>query len=326
MEYTTLGKTKLKVSRIGFGGWGIGGGAKILRWKDMWKAKDKFSKQSLKKACAKGINFFDTALIYGDGHSEKLIQEVLKNESVVVATKVPPMDWHWPARNKDINQVFPKDWIIKKARESYENLGNRTIDLLQLHVWLDDWFYSNIWRDAFSILKKEGIAKFFGVSINDHDPDSALKLVDSGEIDTIQVIYNIFDQAPKDKLFPLAKKRNIGIIARVPLDEGSLGGTFNYQTIFDDWRKDYFTPERLKLVVDKVNQMKKHLVRTDRTMAQIALKFCLLPTGADVAIVGMRNPAHVTQNINSVKIDLNQNEIEYLNTQRWIRNFYPEDI
>lgn len=326
MQYTTLGKTGLKVSRIGFGAWGIGGGAPVLRWKDMWKADDKLSKQSLLAAYEAGVNFFDTALGYADGHSERLIAETLTEKDIIVATKVPPLDGHWPAQNKDINQVFPKDYIIEKARTIYKNLGNKTIDVLQLHVWLDDWFDSNVWREAFAALKKEGVAKFFGVSINDHDPNSALKVVDSGEIDTIQVIYNIFDQAPKDKLFPLARKRNIGIIARVPLDEGSLSGTFDYHTTFNDWRKDYFTPERLKQVVDKVEKIKNKLVDGDRTMAQIALKFCLLDDGADVAIVGMRNPTHVPENIKSLDVNLSQEEIEYLQNQRWIRNFYPKDV
>ncbi|MBI2011162.1 aldo/keto reductase [Candidatus Daviesbacteria bacterium] len=326
MQYTTLGKTGLRISRIGFGTWGIGGGAPVLHWKDMWKADDKLSKQALLNAYRVGVNFFDTALEYADGHSERLIAETLAGKDIIVATKIPPLDGHWPAQNKDINQVFPKDYIIEKARISYKNLGSKTIDILQLHVWLDDWFDSNVWREAFAVIKKEGVAKFFGISVNDHDPNSALKIVDSGEIDTIQVIYNIFDQAPKDELFPLARKRNVGIIARVPLDEGSLGGTFDYQTTFNDWRKDYFTPERLKEVVDRVKQMKNKLASTNRTMAQIALKFSLLDDGADVAIVGMRNPTHVLENTKSLDINLSKEEIEYLKNQRWIRNFYPEDV
>lgn len=299
MKYTILGKTKLKISRIGFGGWGIGGGAPVLRWADMWKADDKLSKQSLLNAYDQGVNFFDTALVYADGHSERLIAETLKGKDIIIATKVPPKDWHWPARNKNINEVFPKDWILGKARESYKNLGNKVIDLLQLHVWSDDWFESNVWREAFVQLKREGIVKYFGISINDNDPNSALKLVGSGEIDTIQVVYNIFDQAPRDKLFPLARKNNIGIIVRVPLDEGSLSGTFTTKTTFNDWRKDYFTPERLKIVVDKVDAIKSKLVNSKRTMAQIALKYCLLENGVDVAIVGMRNPKHVSANLYS---------------------------
>ncbi|KKP50399.1 MAG: Aldo/keto reductase [Candidatus Roizmanbacteria bacterium GW2011_GWA2_33_33] len=138
MEYTILGKTNLRISRIGFGGWGIGGGAPVLRWKDMWKADDKLSKQSLLNAYENGINFFDTALIYADGHSERLIRNTLGNTNIIIATKVPPLDGHWPAKNKDMNKVFPIDYIIKKARESYENLGKKTIDLLQLHVWMDE--------------------------------------------------------------------------------------------------------------------------------------------------------------------------------------------
>lgn len=326
MEYTILGKTNLRISKIGFGAWGIGGGAPVLRWRDMWKAEDKLSKQSLLKAYEKGINFFDTALAYADGHSERLIAEVLGEKDIVIATKVPPLDGHWPAQNKDITRVFPKEYIIEKARESFRNLGNRKIDILQLHVWLDDWFDSNVWREAFETLRKEGIIKFTGISINDHDPLSAMKLVESGEIETIQVIYNIFDQSPADKLFPLARKKNIGIIARVSLDEGSLSGAFTYDTAFNDWRKDYFTAERLKITVDKVNKIKEELAKEDRSMTQIALKFCILKNGADVAITGMRNPNHVEENIKSTDINLSKEEIEYLKTQRWIRNFYPEDV
>lgn len=326
MEYTTLGKTKLKVSRIGFGAWGIGGGAADLGWKEMWKADDESSRESLIKAYELGINFFDTALEYGEGHSERLIADVLGGKDVVIATKVPPLDRHWPAINPDINKVFPKDYIIEKARESCNNLGKRKIDILQLHVWRDEWFASGVWREAFATLKKEGVAKFVGVSVNDHEPDSVLKLVDSGEIDTIQVIYNIFDQSPKDRLFPLARRRDIGIIARVPLDEGSLGGTFNYETNFKDWRKDYFTPDRLKITVDKVNEIKGKLVNQKRTMAQVALKFCLLEGGADVAIVGMRNPKHVSENARSPETSLTESEVDYLRNQRWMRNFYPDDV
>lgn len=326
MKYTVLGKTNLKISRIGFGGWGIGGGAPVLRWKDMWKADDKLSKQSLLKAYKNGVNFFDTALVYADGHSERLIRDTLGDKNIIIATKVPPLDGHWPAKNKDINQVFPTDYIIKKAKESYENLGKKTIDLLQLHVWRDEWLESKNWREAFTTLKKERIIKFVGVSINDHDPNSALKIVGSGEIDTIQVIYNIFDQSPQDELFPLARKNNVGMIARVPLDEGSLSGTFTYKTIFNDWRKDYFTPDRLKVTVDRVNKIKNKLISKTRNMSQIALKFCLLENGADVAITGMRNPKHVLENIKSCNINFTREETEYLKKQRWIRNFYPKNV
>lgn len=326
MEYTILGKTGLKISKIGFGAWGIGGGAPLLRWKDMWKANDQESKKSLLKAYEGGINFFDTAFVYGDGHSERLIAEVLRNKDIVVATKVPPLDGHWPARNPNINEVFPKEWILKKARESYKNLGERVIDILQLHVWLDDWYESDVWREAFAQLKKDGIYKYFGVSINDHDPNSSLKLVSSGEVDSIQVIYNVFDQSPQDKLFPLAKNKNIGIIARVPLDEGSLSGTFTYATSFNDWRKEYFTPSRLKETVDRVNEIKNRLVNNERSMTQIALKYTILNDGADVAIVGMRNPNHVSENIKSINVSFTDNELAYLKSKRWIRNFYPEDV
>ncbi|HLD83367.1 MAG TPA: aldo/keto reductase [archaeon] len=326
MLYTKLGRTNLKVSRIGFGGWGIGGGSPHPGWEGMWKAEDSMSKLALAKAWENGVNFYDTALEYGEGHSEKLIASALRGKNIVIATKVPPKDAHWPARNDDISQVFPKDYIIQNAKQSYVNLGNRAIDILQLHVWRDSWIESDEWREAFRILKSQGIARFFGVSVNDHDPDSAMKLVNSGEIDTIQVIYNIFDQAPGDKLFPLARKKNVGIIARVPLDEGSLGGAFTCDTAFDDWRRDYFTKDRLKITVDKVNEIKERLANRKRTMAQIALKFCISDGGADVAIAGMRNPVHAEENAKSGDVELSENDMAFLKSRRWIRNFYPEDV
>src|SRR3989344_2011811 len=145
MQYTTLGKTNLKISRIGFGAWGIGGGAPIHTWQDMWKANDIRFKKSLLKAYDSGINFYDTALTYANGHSERLIANTLNRENIIVATKVPPLDGHWPAQNKDINKVFPKEYIIEKARTSFKNLGGKPIDILQLHVWLDGWFDFNVW-------------------------------------------------------------------------------------------------------------------------------------------------------------------------------------
>ncbi len=323
-----LGKTGLEVSRIGFGAWGIGGGAPKLRWADMWKANDTDSKKSLALAYQHGINFYDTALVYGDGHSERLIAEVLGDKKdIVVLTKVPPKNGHWPAfPTYSIQDVFPKNHIIEKAHESYNNLGKRAIDILLLHVWTDAWIDNSDWREAFRELKNEGIVKFFGVSVNDHDPDSVMKLVESEEIDVIEVIYNIFDQSPADKLFPLCREKNIGTIGRAPLDEGSLGGAFNYNTTFNDWRKDYFTKERLKITVDKVNEIKNKLVAPDRTMTQIALKFCVSEGGADMAITGMRTPGHVPENAKSVDIKLSDEDLAYLKRQRWLRNFYPPDV
>jgi aryl-alcohol dehydrogenase-like predicted oxidoreductase len=326
MDYTILGKTGLRISRIGFGGWGIGGGAPLLRWSDMWKADDTASRKSISLAYDLGINFFDTALAYADGHSERLIAETLRGKDYVIATKVPPMDRHWPARNTDINAVFPEDWILAKARESFGNLGNRTIDLLQLHVWRDEWLDSPVWRRAFERLKKQGIASNFGVSVNDHEPDSALNLVESGEIGSIQVIYNIFDQSPRNRLFPAARKNGVGIIARVPLDEGSLSGSFTENTTFNDWRKDYFTPERLRETVLRVNRMKEKLETSGRNMSQIALRYCILENGADTAIVGMRQPNHARANTSATDTILSSAETAYLDSQKWIRNFYPEDV
>jgi aryl-alcohol dehydrogenase-like predicted oxidoreductase len=321
MEYTTLGRTGLKISKIGFGAWGIGGGTKKFTWDGMWKADDAESEKSLREAYEQGITFYDTAFEYGDGHSERLINKVLSGKDIVVATKVRPLDLRWPATNKNIEKVFPKQYILDSARESYKNLG-RTIDVLQLHVWLDDWMDSKNWREAFVELKKEGIVRYVGVSINDHDPDSALKIAASGEIDTIQVIYNIFDQSPEDQLFGIAKANNVGIIARVPLDEGGLSGKLSYSSTFSDFRKKYFQGSRLKEVVDRAEAIKKHLVNDKRTLPQIALKFCIREGAADVVIPGMRNSKHVGENIQSLNIELSAEDLSCLKEQRWVRNFY----
>lgn len=326
MEYTTFGKTGLRISKLGFGGWGIGGGAPVLRWADMWKADDEESKKSLKRALELGINFFDTAYVYADGHSERLIGEVFKDKDVIIATKIPPKNMHWPVQKGiDIKEVFPKDYIIEMAYKSFENFGKRTIDLLQLHVWTDTWVDVPDWQEAFKELKDKKIANFFGVSISNHDPGSVLKLADSGKIDTIQTIYNIFDQSSEDELFPIARKRNLGIIARVPLDEGSLGGKFSYDTTFNDWRKDYFTKERLKETVDRVNKLKEKFENEKRTIAEVALKFCLSNDDVDVVIPGMRQAKHVGENVKALDIKLTKNELAYLKKNKWDRNFYPTD-
>lgn len=316
MKYRQLGRTGLKVSEVGFGCWGIG--------KQMWKADDDESRKALRKAVELGINFFDTAWVYGDGHSEKLVGELAKENDIMIATKVPPKNRDWPAAlEADINEVFPKEHIIRFARESRKNLG-RKIDLLQLHVWTDKWSKgseSKVWIEAFEQLKKEGVADFFGVSINDHAPETALRLAESGKVDSLQVIYNIFDQNPEDELFKAAKKNNLGVIARVPFDEGSLTGKFTYETKFDDWRKHYFGGERLKEAVDRAEKL-RWLEKPGRTLAQAALQFCLANDAVSTVIPGMTKERHVIDNAAASYGRLAPDELKKLKQHRWKKNFY----
>ncbi len=324
MKYRALGRTKIKVSEIGFGTWGIG--------KGMWNAKDSDSLLALKEAFRHGINFFDTAYVYGDGHSEKLVSaarekfsELLPKNSppFAVATKVPPKNREWPARlNAPVSEVFPEDYVLEMAEKSWENLGKRKIDLLQLHVWSDKWVNASGWKSAFRKLKKEGMCDFFGVSINDHAPETALKIVASGEIDSVQVIYNIFDQSPEDELFDLCRENDVGVIARVPLDEGSLGGKFTEKTVFSDWRSDYFRKERMPEVLERVEKLKELLEKPKRTLPQAALAFCLANRAVSTVIPGMRKKERVVENSLVPEISLSASELSELKRHRWIRNFY----
>lgn len=316
MKYRILGRTGLKVSEIGLGCWEAGG--------DFWKSKDEQALQAFGSAIKSGINFFDTAFDYGEGHSEQLVGNFVgKNSKIIVATKVPPKDMHWPAVDNNIQNAFPKKHILEFAMKSYKNFGGRTIDILQLHVWKDEWANETCWREAFDELRSQGIARFFGVSINDHAPASALRIVESGDIDSIQTIYNIFDQSPEDELFNACIKNKVGVIARVPFDEGSLTGRFTLDTKFDDWRKNYFTPERLKETVERIERL-EWLESSNRTFAQAALQFCLHHKAVSTVIPGSTNPKHVEMNAHASDGELTTSEIQKLKKHRWIRNFYQK--
>lgn len=238
MQYRTLGRTGLRISEIGFGTWGMGG--------TMWLgAKDQESLRALHRAADLGMNFLDTALVYGEGHSEQLLGKFLKErpDQMIIATKIPPKNFQWPARTgTPLGKAFPYSHIIESTERSLKNLGVETIDLQQLHVWLDDWTDVSEWYEAVSTLKAEGKIRHCGISINDHQPANALKAVRSGKIDTVQVIYNIFDQNPEDDLFPACLANNVGVIVRCPFDEGALTGAIRPETTFPsgDWRNRYF--------------------------------------------------------------------------------------
>src|SRR5450631_1196941 len=221
MQFRKLGRTNFEASDIGYGAWGIGG-------KQWLGGTDNESLLALRRAIELGVNLIDTALAYGDGHSEQLVGDAVRaaGHKIYVATKTPPKNRIWPAkRGSPIADPFPYDYIIASTDESLRNLKLETIDLLQLHVWTDDWVDRDEWRRAFEDLKRSGKVQSVGVSATEHDPDSALAIMRTGLIAAVQVIYNIFDQTSEARMLPLAREMNIGILARVPLDEGSLAGT-----------------------------------------------------------------------------------------------------
>ena len=315
-----VGRTGLRVSEIGFGAWGIGGS-----W---WGgANDDEALRALVRAQELGMNFFDTAYVYGDGHSEQLIAKAFAQTGRrgIVATKVPPKNREWPARPVPISQAFPADWIIACTERSLKHLQTDCVEIQQLHVWHDDWADSPEWQRAIATLKQQGKIRFFGVSINDYEPENCLKLIRTGLVDTIQVIYNLFEQAPAEQLFPACQQQRVGVIVRVPFDEGSLTGTFRPDTTFskDDFRVDYFRGDRLREVCERVTAFNVLIREEITTLAQAALKFCLSHPAVSTVIPGMRTVKHVEENAGASDGKLlRPEELSKLKPLAWRRNFY----
>jgi aryl-alcohol dehydrogenase-like predicted oxidoreductase len=294
MKYRTLGRTGIEVSEIGYGAWGIGG----VQWTG---GDDEEAKRSLNLAIDQGLNFIDTALAYGDGHSERLVGEVARSrkERIYVATKVPPKNLEWPARDVPLRQVFTHDYIVMCTEQSLRNLGVETIDLQQLHVWHDNWTDESEWIDALLNLREQGKVRYFGLSLNDYQPWNAIKALRQGHIDTVQVIYNIFEQAPEDELYPVCQELNIGVIARVPFDEGGLTGAIRPDSVFpdNDFRSWFFSGDRKQKVFDRVERLKLLLGAEAESLAELALRYTLSHDAVSTVIPGMRTGKHVTANI-----------------------------
>jgi aryl-alcohol dehydrogenase-like predicted oxidoreductase len=293
MRKRTLGRTGLEVSEIGFGAWAIGGA--------MWGGRrDEEAKETLAQAHALGCTLIDTALVYGDGHSERLVGEFVRSHrEVAVATKVPPQAFAWPAKpGARLAEYFPGDWITQCCEQSLSNLGLDHIDLLQLHVWAEAWTDEDEWYHALDKLRQSGKIRFLGVSINSHDPKSAVRLVRSGRVDALQVFYNIFDQSPEDELFPACREHGVGVLARVPFDEGSLTGKLTRDTKFPagDFRASYFGGGLLGMTVERVERMRPILEGAAQTMAAGALRYCLSHPAVSAVIPGMRTPAQALEN------------------------------
>jgi aryl-alcohol dehydrogenase-like predicted oxidoreductase len=324
MHYRTLGRTGIKVSEIGYGAWGIGEG--------LWKGGDDGeSLRALHRAVDLGLNFIDTALVYGDGHSETLVGKFVKErkEGITVASKIPPKNQRWPARKgTHLRDAFPYDHIISSTEQSLRNLGLEQIDLQQFHVWTDEWTDEAEWYDAITRLKEEGKIRYFGISINDHEPGSALQVGASGKVDAFQVIYNIFDQSPETDLFPLCREKNIGILARVPLDEGGLTGAITSSTTFapGDFRNNYFKGNRKEHLEARVKKLTPLLGGESATVAELALRFCLAAEAVSTVIPGMRTVRHAEANCRlSDGRTLSASLLQELGKHRWERNFYQRD-
>jgi aryl-alcohol dehydrogenase-like predicted oxidoreductase len=316
MKYRRLGRTNFDVADIAHGLWGMSG----------WSGSDdRESLAALQLAIDFGCNFFDTAWAYGDGKSDGLLGEIMarnKGKRIYAASKIPPQNLKWPASPKDkLRDVFPADHVLKHARLIREKLRIDAIDVLQYHVWDDSWTDDPEFRSTVERLKHEGLIRFFGLSINRWEPENGLKAIETGLVDTVQVIYNIFDQAPEDRLFPLCRKLDIGVIARVPLDEGSLGGKMTRQTTFppDDWRSKYFCKENLLPTLDRVDNINA-IVPPGMTLPEMSLRFVLSEPTVSTTIIGMRKLEHVRQNVAmSDAGPLDPALIKKLRVHRWDR-------
>jgi len=316
MRYRELGRTGFNLSDIAHGLWGMSG------WSG---SEDQESLQAMQLAIDQGSNFFDTAWAYGEGKSDGLLGEILSRNRanrLYAASKVPPMNGRWPALpSYKYREVFPASHVIGYAEKIRDKLGTGSIDILQFHVWDDSWANEPEFRETVEKLKSEKLIHFFGLSINRWQPNNGIAALRTGLVDTVQVIYNIFDQSPEDKLFPVCRELNIGVIARVPLDEGSLGGKMTRDTRFpaSDWRAKYFGPANLEKTLARVDELKK-IVPPGMTLAEMSLRFILSNPDVGTTIIGMRKLAHVKENIAvSDAGPLDKALLQELKAHRWDR-------
>src|SRR3989449_6164544 len=309
--------------------WGMGG----------WTGSDdEESLRSLQHAVDLGCNFFDTAWAYGEGRSEALLGELVRSnpeKKLHTATKIPPKNSTWPSRREfTLDDTFPPDYIEQRVHESLEHAGLESFDLMQFHVWEDSWVEDDRWVKKMDELRAQGLFSAVGISINRWDPWNGVGAVRSGLIDSVQVIYNIFDQNPEDELFPACREMNVAVIARVPFDEGTLTGTLTKASKWPDgdWRNTYFVPENLIPSLERAEALKELLREWNQshpngpeiTMPEMALRFILNNSDVSAIIPGMRTLSHVQSNLAASGAGpLPKDLYDQLRKHRWVRKPTP---
>jgi aryl-alcohol dehydrogenase-like predicted oxidoreductase len=318
MHTRTFGRLGWSVSEMGYGLWGMGG------WTG---SNDDDSIAALERSIALGCTFFDTALAYGNGKSEQLLGRVLANHSdrpLTVATKIPPKNLQGPARaTYRLDDVYPADHVRRSTETSLKNLGLSSVDLQQFHVWTDAWTTDDRWQRAADDLKREGLVRGIGISLNRWEPTNGIKALRTGLIDSVQVVYNLFDQNPEDELFPVCRELGVAVIARVPFDEGSLTGTMTRGMTWPegDWRNLYFAPDKLPEILDHVDRLQADMPGGMK-LPELALRFILANPNVSTIIPGMRRPRHVDQNLSvSDGRPLPAELLERLRRHRWVRTY-----
>jgi len=320
MRNRTLGRTGLSVSEIGFGAWAIGGG-----WGEQ---REKDSIDALHRAIDLGVNFIDTAAGYGDGRSERVIGQVLKErkEQVWVATKTPPAPGPWPPTPYCSDEErYSEAYLRSNVEERLRNLGTDCIDLLQLHTWTRAWNRNPRPFEILRRLQAEGKVRHIGLSTPEQDQNSVVGLMRDGWLDTVQVIYNVFEQEPAAELLPTAIECNVGVIVRVVFDEGVLTGKYTKDSAFppDDFRSTYFAGDRLERAVGRTEKVRGELAGSEYSLPQAALKFALAHPGVSTVIPGIRNVGQAEANVSAAALpDLPVELLQRLRGHAWLRGVW----
>lgn len=320
MHYRRFPRLGWSVSEIGYGMWGMGG----------WTGSDdQQSAAVLDRSLELGCNFFDTAWAYGEGRSERLLGDLLQRHPgrpLITATKVPPKNWQWPGKSSTpVDQAFPYDHIVEYTESSLQNMRVETLDLQQLHVWDDTWTVDDGWKRAAEDLKRRGLIRAFGISVNRWEPENVLAALETGLVDSVQVVYNIFDQAPADELFPACERLNVAVIARVPFDEGGLTGTLTSDSRWPqgDFRNIYFKPPNLEQTLARVAPISRLVDEWGGTLPDVVLRWILTHPAVTTTIPGMRAMTHVEANLAAAGRPLDRDAMDQLRAFRWDRR--PDD-
>jgi aryl-alcohol dehydrogenase-like predicted oxidoreductase len=321
VHYRKLGNTDITVSEIGFGAWAIGGASDAAGTPFGWgKTNDDDSLAAIRRARELGVTFFDTSDSYGYGRSESLLGIVLsrRRQDVVIATKVGVVRGADGKLSKD----FTPRHISHAVDGSLKRLRTDYIDLYQLHnPTLEDLRRDEI-HEAMDRLQDVGKIRYWGISVN--TPEDGIAIINKGWGYTLQVLYNILNQAPAKELFPLAKQKGYGIIARVPLASGLLSGKFRPDTVFagDDVRQNFLTPRRLEEVIPRVDEAKSIIGGSARSLAEAALRFALSDDAVSTVIPGARNVRQVEMNVAADEVRVPQEVIDKLRSRLGEYNFY----
>lgn len=325
MRNRKFGRTGWEVSEIGYGMWGLGS------WSG---SEDQESLESLQSAADLSCNFFDTAYAYGDGRSEHLLGQVVRantDKKLYTATKLPPKNKQWPASaDSTLLESYPPDHVEEFVHRSLRNADLESFDLIQFHTWNDGWLKDDRWFYKLDDLRSQRLLKAIGISLNRWEPWNGIAAVNTGQIDAVQVIYNIFDQNPEDDLFPACDENRVAVIARVPFDEGTLTGTLTKESRWPegDWRNTYFVPENLIPSLERADALKRtlnawnrdHKGQAEITMPELALRFILSNPTVSTVIPGMRKLNHVRSNIDASDAGpLPQDLLNELKKHRWVR-------